>query len=173
MDNPDYFKIIQHHESGGAFDLVYSNNGLPYGYKFTLEKLVSELWKSPRNISVKFSLDKYQINCISITENLLFLLYDYLKNNTVEIELEKPTPYKHQVGGGHYQKTIQPLEFINANKFGFNKGNVIKYITRHEEKNGIEDLKKVIHYTLFEAFHSYPEQYEQFLKDVHKMLGDE
>ena len=83
------------------------------------------------------------------------------------------SPYKHQVGGGHYQKTIQPLEFINANKFGFNKGNVIKYITRHEEKNGIEDLKKVIHYTLFEAFHSYPEQYENFLKDVHKMLGDE
>ena len=53
----------------------------------------------------------------------------------------------YQVGGSHYRdKAIQPVEFIHANNLGFCEGNVVKYITRHKEKNGIEDLKKAKHY---------------------------
>jgi hypothetical protein len=52
-----------------------------------------------------------------------------------------------QIGGGHYAKfKIQPTEFIHANNVPFIEGNVIKYVMRHREKNGIEDLKKAIHY---------------------------
>ena len=52
-----------------------------------------------------------------------------------------------QVGGGHYKDMkIQPVEFIVANKIAYREGNVIKYITRHEKKNGIEDVKKALHY---------------------------
>jgi hypothetical protein len=52
-----------------------------------------------------------------------------------------------QVAGSHYKKhKIQPIEFIHANGLGFIEGSVIKYICRHEFKNGAEDLKKVIHY---------------------------
>lgn len=52
-----------------------------------------------------------------------------------------------QEGGNHYKSMkIQPVEFIHANNIGFLEGNVIKYICRHKNKNGIEDLKKVIHY---------------------------
>ena len=52
-----------------------------------------------------------------------------------------------QVGGSHYKdKAIQPIEYIHANKLGFCEGNVVKYITRHKEKNGAEDIRKVIHY---------------------------
>ena len=52
-----------------------------------------------------------------------------------------------QVGGNHYKKfKIQPIEFILANNLGFVEGNVIKYICRHEFKNGIEDIEKVKHY---------------------------
>ena len=52
-----------------------------------------------------------------------------------------------QEGGGHYKNlTIQPIEYIHANRLPFIEGNVVKYITRWREKNGIEDLKKVIHY---------------------------
>jgi hypothetical protein len=29
---------------------------------------------------------------------------------------------------------------------GFCEGNVVKYITRHKEKNGAADIKKAIHY---------------------------
>ena len=52
-----------------------------------------------------------------------------------------------QVGGSHYSKyTIQPTEFIHKNNIPFIEGNIIKYILRHRDKNGIEDLKKAKHY---------------------------
>ena len=52
-----------------------------------------------------------------------------------------------QVGGGHYKKfKIQPTEFIHKNQVGFIEGNIIKYVLRHKDKNGIEDLKKAKHY---------------------------
>lgn len=52
-----------------------------------------------------------------------------------------------QVGGNHYKsKAIQPVEYIHANNIGYFEGNVIKYVTRWRDKNGIQDLEKAIHY---------------------------
>lgn len=52
-----------------------------------------------------------------------------------------------QTGGDHYKsQAIQPIEYIHANGLGFCEGNVIKYVTRFRNKNGIEDLKKARHY---------------------------
>jgi hypothetical protein len=51
-----------------------------------------------------------------------------------------------QVGGDHYKLPIQPIDFITKNKLGFIEGNIIKYIVRHDKKNGIEDLNKAMHY---------------------------
>jgi hypothetical protein len=52
-----------------------------------------------------------------------------------------------QVGGSHYKDlAIQPIEYIHANKLGFAEGNVVKYITRHRQKHGADDIRKVIHY---------------------------
>ena len=52
-----------------------------------------------------------------------------------------------QVGGSHYKNmTIQPVEFIEMNNLGFCTGNIIKYVCRYKDKNGIEDLKKARHY---------------------------
>jgi hypothetical protein len=52
-----------------------------------------------------------------------------------------------QVDGDHYKKfKIQPIEFIHANDIPFIEGNIIKYIVRWREKNGIKDLEKVKHY---------------------------
>jgi len=43
----------------------------------------------------------------------------------------------------HYtQWKIQPITFITANKLNFCQGNVVKYVMRYKEKNGIEDLEK-------------------------------
>lgn len=48
----------------------------------------------------------------------------------------------------HYEsKSIQPVEYIFANKLDFFEGNVVKYITRHRDKGGSDDLMKVLHYT--------------------------
>lgn len=53
-----------------------------------------------------------------------------------------------QVGGSHYaEKAIQPWDYILANKLGYLEGNVVKYISRWKEKGGVDDLRKVIHYT--------------------------
>lgn len=52
-----------------------------------------------------------------------------------------------QVGGSHYQKyVIQPIEFIVKNNIPFLEANVIKYIVRYKDKNGLEDLNKAKHY---------------------------
>lgn len=52
-----------------------------------------------------------------------------------------------QVAGDHYKKqSIQPVEYIHANKIGFFEGNVIKYVTRWRSKGGIKDLEKAKHY---------------------------
>ena len=52
-----------------------------------------------------------------------------------------------QVGGSHYKLyVIQPIEFITKNNIPFIEGNVIKYVLRWRDKNGIQDLDKAIHY---------------------------
>lgn len=51
-----------------------------------------------------------------------------------------------QVGSNHYKNlAIQPIEYITKNNLSFSQGNVIKYITRYKNKNGLEDLKKAKH----------------------------
>lgn len=51
-----------------------------------------------------------------------------------------------QVGGTHYRKVMDPWDYIIANDLGFFEGNIIKYVTRHSKKNGLEDLQKASHY---------------------------
>ena len=52
-----------------------------------------------------------------------------------------------QIGGDHYKKMkIQPLEFILENNLGYCEANIIKYVSRYKDKNGVEDLKKARHY---------------------------
>jgi len=59
----------------------------------------------------------------------------------------KTKPSDKQIGGNHYKDcAIQPVDYIVKNNLDFLEGNVVKYITRHKTKNGIEDIRKVIHY---------------------------
>lgn len=52
-----------------------------------------------------------------------------------------------QQGGTHYKiHKIQPIEYIHANNIPFAEGNIIKYVTRWRDKNGIKDLLKAKHY---------------------------
>jgi|TARA_R100000426_G_scaffold86526_1_gene68210 hypothetical protein len=60
-------------------------------------------------------------------------------------------PQDKQIGGSHYKNmVIQPYEFISKNELTFFQGNVIKYVCRYKQKNGIQDLEKVIHYCQLE-----------------------
>lgn len=58
---------------------------------------------------------------------------------------------KEQIGGSHYQKDIQPWDYMKAvmseyEFLGYLRGNVIKYISRYKDKGGVEDLRKARHY---------------------------
>ena len=66
-----------------------------------------------------------------------------LSNTNENVEaVMKDKPYTP-----HYQsKKIQPLEYILANDLDFCEGNVVKYVTRYKEKNGMEDLLKAKDY---------------------------
>lgn len=67
-------------------------------------------------------------------------------DNFVVNEMAKTPANEKQVGGNHYKTAIQPWDFVLANNIGFLEGNAIKYIARHKQKNGIEDINKAIHY---------------------------
>jgi hypothetical protein len=61
--------------------------------------------------------------------------------------MDEAFPQDKQIGGNHYKDFhIQPYEFISKNNLSFFQGNVIKYVCRYMNKNGIEDLDKIIHY---------------------------
>ena len=57
------------------------------------------------------------------------------------------SPSKTQVGGGHYLgMAIQPFHFAMANEFNAFQFAVVKYAARYLRKNGVQDLKKIIHF---------------------------
>jgi len=57
------------------------------------------------------------------------------------------TALNKQEGGTHYKDMpIQPIEFITKNKLDWYQGNIVKYASRHHNKGGADDLRKVIHY---------------------------
>ena len=55
--------------------------------------------------------------------------------------------YKKQIGGKHYLKyKVQPSKFVVENKLLYPEGCVIKYILRHQDKGGKQDLEKAKHF---------------------------
>ena len=85
-------------------------------------------------------------------------------------------PYDKQVGGDHYSKMkIQPAEFVNKNKMLFAEGNAIKYICRHINKGGKQDLEKAKHYIDMIIERDYGDDAEKskvFSGDVKVTYGD-
>lgn len=57
-----------------------------------------------------------------------------------------------QIGGNHYKTMgIQPWDFMEGlglDHFeGYLRFNIIRYVSRYPDKNGLEDLRKALHYT--------------------------
>ena len=69
-----------------------------------------------------------------------------LNDQYAEIETVRQSAWKKQEGGSHYKNLkIQPMQYALENKLDYAQANVVKYVTRHKEKNGKEDLLKAIH----------------------------
>ena len=70
--------------------------------------------------------------------------------------------YKKQIGGKHYLKyKIQPSEFVVENKLLYPEGCVIKYILRHQDKGGKQDLLKAKHFIDMIIERDYEEEKEK------------
>jgi hypothetical protein len=49
----------------------------------------------------------------------------------------------NSISPNHYAKyKIEPISFIVENELDYCQGNIIKYIMRYKDKNGLEDLYK-------------------------------
>lgn len=63
-------------------------------------------------------------------------------------------PHGKQIGGNHYRKKeIQPWTYMESimseSEFtGYLWGNVLKYMSRWQDKGGVQDLEKAQHYLL-------------------------
>ena len=80
-------------------------------------------------------------------------------NETGHYGSDEEITKREQIGGDHYNnKKIQPIDYILENKLPYCEGNVVKYVTRHKEKNGAEDIKKAIHYLRFILAADYGEK---------------
>lgn len=53
---------------------------------------------------------------------------------------------ERQVGGSHYAKPIQHWDFVVANNIPYLEAQIMKYVFRHREKNGVQDLEKASHF---------------------------
>lgn len=54
---------------------------------------------------------------------------------------------KQQIGGTHYVNMgMQPFHFAMVNGWDAGAFSILKYISRHRSKNGVEDLKKARHF---------------------------
>ena len=70
--------------------------------------------------------------------------------------------YKKQVGGKHYLNyKIQPSRFVVENRLLYPEGCVIKYILRHQDKGGKEDLDKAKHFIDMIIERDYEEEKEK------------
>lgn len=76
---------------------------------------------------------------------------DYMNSYDERLQSLKArvSAFDTQVGGSHYKDkgtSMQPWAIIDAWGLDFYAGNVLKYLLRHQYKDGVEDLKKARHY---------------------------
>ena len=80
--------------------------------------------------------------------------------------------YDKQIGGKQYQKYVkQPSKFVIENKLLYPEGCAIKYIIRHQDKNGKEDLLKAIHFIEMIIERDYKGEAHKYLCSHQKQNG--
>lgn len=61
-----------------------------------------------------------------------------------------------QEGGDHYKRMkIQPIDFAEQNQMTGMETEALKHLCRHRFKDGLKDVKKLIHYAQMLALHYY------------------
>lgn len=78
-----------------------------------------------------------------------------------------------QVDGVHYSIPISPVEYIEKNKLGFTRGNIVKYVSRDKAKNKDKDIQKAIHYCLMVLEYDYGYTEQQIAEVLQRFMPKE
>lgn len=87
-----------------------------------------------------------------------------------------------QVGGTHYKNAYEHWDFAAHLKMGYFEGQIVKYLTRHRSKKGLEDVMKAQHFAVKlielvrggqQPMHAYPTSDMLHEYRVANNLGDE
>ena len=64
--------------------------------------------------------------------------------NLLQTTTTSPVPTEHSATSPDYyaKYEVKPIDFIVDNDLPFAEGNIVKYVVRWKQKNGVEDLKK-------------------------------
>lgn len=130
-------------KAGDKVKLVkkYPDDGTPFDNgELILGEVYTVIYVYPDTHTYRYGLENTDY-CVS--EDMLELVGEEVES----VPISKQSVLDIQEGGNHYKICgIQPVEYIHANNLGYFEGNVVKYVTRHKDKNGVEDIKKAIHY---------------------------
>lgn len=87
-------------------------------------------------------------DCIVVTNDLGYRKkypLDTFRKLTKQEEVRREV-FNDKIKPSYYGTGIDVIEFCLRNNLTFMQGNVIKYVTRYKDKNGIEDLEKAKEY---------------------------
>lgn len=77
------------------------------------------------------------------------------KSRFIDVEViekgNEPKPFKRKTSDtiytpAHYKKGIETWDYTDSWGMDFLEGNIIKYVTRWKDKNGVDDLRKALMY---------------------------
>lgn len=88
------------------------------------------------------SMDLSKIYC----SNCKFKVFDKCACAEICDNYSKFESKNSKIKPSYYGTGIDVIEFCLRNNLTFMQGNVIKYVTRYKDKNGIEDLEKAKEY---------------------------
>lgn len=105
----------------------------------------NSLWLTKGKIyEIKYEGD-YYVKVINNVGELKSYPYSVFRKLTKQEEV-KINEITNKIKPSYYGSGIDVIEFCLRNNLTFMQGNVIKYVTRYKEKNGIEDLQKAKEY---------------------------
>ena len=121
-----------------------------FSYNIVLQDM--EVWEE----MLSYILEFYREELISgIEEELISGIEEVADGRTIEDRLDKLEKDMEEceeylitaTSPHHYAKyKIQPIDFLEQNNIPFIEGNIIKYVLRYKDKNGMEDLLKAKSY---------------------------
>ena len=81
--------------------------------------------------------DNFLEKPVKIFKNTLTKINGGLKDN-----IRSNTKMSDNINPDHYKVGIETIDYITSWKMDYLEGNIIKYVSRYNYKNGVEDLKK-------------------------------